>query len=228
MKNEPTMFSVIQEYYPDNDEYHTYAININLYKQKEKLFCSAYMYDNVVTDEDNDDFAIPKTRLQAVLNCYNTQLSGLIRRKKKEYTSSNKLVCALERETLPQRTLRNIHVSCDNDVHDKCNMYENDIIEKYTFERNTLSDKDTYYCQSILPFCVDCLVNNIVPNRKSAEYIKCYKYNCNIMELNIVELKPYFIVDNIRFKINKERKKTDVCIKSTTPYEFKKIFQDMF
>ena len=38
MKNKPSIFSVIQEYYPTNDEYHTYAININLYKQKEKYY----------------------------------------------------------------------------------------------------------------------------------------------------------------------------------------------
>ena len=92
----------MQEYYPDNDEYHIYAIKIKIYKQKEKVLCSAYIYDGVVTDEDDHDFDVPKTRLQTVLDCYNTQLSGIIRHKRKEYTSSNKVVHILERETLPQ------------------------------------------------------------------------------------------------------------------------------
>ena len=69
-------------------------------------------------------------------------------------------------------------------------MCKNDIIEKYAFERNTLSDKNTYWCQSILPFCVDCLLNKIVPNGKPTEYIKCHKCNCNIMELDIIEFNP--------------------------------------
>ena len=42
------------------------------------------MYDGGVTNEDDDDFAVPKTRLKDVLNCYNIQLSGVIRHKRKE------------------------------------------------------------------------------------------------------------------------------------------------
>ena len=60
------------------------------------------MYDGGVTNEDDDDFAVPKTRLKDVLNCYNTQLSGVMRHKRKEYFSSNKLIHALEREQSPQ------------------------------------------------------------------------------------------------------------------------------
>ena len=43
-------------------------------KQKEKIFYSAYMYDGVVTDEDNHNFEI---------NCYNTQLLGSIQTKRR-------------------------------------------------------------------------------------------------------------------------------------------------
>ena len=62
MKHKPTIISVIQEFYPDNIEYHTYVMKINLYsigsKQKEKVFCSAYIYDGVVSDEDNHNFDV--------------------------------------------------------------------------------------------------------------------------------------------------------------------------
>ena len=156
------------------------------------------MYNDVVTYEDDDDFAVPKTRLKNVLNCYNTQLSALIWHKRKQYPSSNKLTHELERENLPQNssdidrnscgaiaclmilkkstptkrdfisklkpencrkefffqlnillsrywnpffvtnrfdknkyfhTLWNIHFSCENNVHDKCDMCNNHIIE---------------------------------------------------------------------------------------------------
>ena len=86
MKNEQAFFSVRQEYYPAKDEFHTYAIKINVYKPKEKVLCFAYMYDAVVIDEDDNDFDVPDTRLKVVLTCYNTQLSGLIRHKRKQYS----------------------------------------------------------------------------------------------------------------------------------------------
>ena len=41
-------------------------MKINIYskdpkkKQKEKLFCSAYMCDGVVSDEDDNNFDVPK------------------------------------------------------------------------------------------------------------------------------------------------------------------------
>ena len=48
-------------------------------------------------------------------------------------------------------------------------MCDDEIIERYAFERNNLSDKDTCCCQSILPFCVNCLVEAVVPQRKASE-----------------------------------------------------------
>ena len=60
------------------------------------------MYDDVVIDKDDNDFYVPETRLKAVLTCYNTQLSGHIRHKRKQYSSSNKLIHVLEEEKLPQ------------------------------------------------------------------------------------------------------------------------------
>ena len=74
----PKTFSVIQKYYPDNNEHHLYAIIINIYskepkkQQKEKLFFSTNMYDGVVIDEGNHDFDVPKYRLKMIINCYNT------------------------------------------------------------------------------------------------------------------------------------------------------------
>ena len=61
------------------------------------------MYNSVVTDEDNHDFIVLKTRSQKILNCFNTQLLGCIRIKRRSYpTSQIKLLHALERDRSPQ------------------------------------------------------------------------------------------------------------------------------
>ena len=68
-------------------------------------------------------------------------------------------------------------------------MCKNDIIKKNAFERNTLSNKDTCCCQSILPFCVNYLVNKIVPwvykkfRFNILEYLY-WKYLIDTCELN--------------------------------------------
>ena len=57
------------------------------------------------------------------------------------------------------QSLRNSHLSCDVNVHDKCNFCKDDIKNEYAFERNSLTDEDTCCCQSIFPFCVKWLKN---------------------------------------------------------------------
>ena len=56
------------------------------------------MYDGVGTDKDNHEFDVPKDRLEMILNCYNTQLLGVVRTKRKSYSSLNynKLLHALK------------------------------------------------------------------------------------------------------------------------------------
>ena len=41
-------------------------------KEKEKVFCSTYVYDGVVKNEDANGFDVPKYRLKMILNCYDT------------------------------------------------------------------------------------------------------------------------------------------------------------
>ena len=44
------------------------------------------MYNSVVTDKDSCDFVVPKTRLEKILNCFNTQFStGFNRTLRKQY-----------------------------------------------------------------------------------------------------------------------------------------------
>ena len=83
-------------------------MKIDVYKPKGKVLCSAYMYDGVVTDGNENDFEYPEVRLKSVLTCYNTQLSGLIRNKRREYISSNKLIHALDEEKSSQRSFEGI------------------------------------------------------------------------------------------------------------------------
>ena len=64
------------------------------------------------------------------------------------------------------QSLRNIHFSCDVNVHDKCNFCKSDIIDEYTFERNPLIDEDICCYQSILLFCIKCLKNKLKPSKK--------------------------------------------------------------
>jgi len=116
------------------------------------------------------------------------------------------------------QTLRYIHFSCEVNVNDKCNSCKNDIIDEYAFERNPLADKDTCFCQTILPFCVTCL-------RKNTAYMKCCKCNSNIMELDIVTFNPYSIKSKFQFKTRKDLNNTD---QSTIPYTFEGIFNGMF
>ena len=87
--------------------------------------------------------------------------------------------------------LRNIHFSCEANVHDKCNLCKNDIIDEYAFKRNSLADEDTCCYQSIIPFCVEYLNTKVISNRMKTAYMKCCKCNSNIMKLDIVTFKPY-------------------------------------
>ena len=64
------------------------------------------------------------------------------------------------------QSLWNIHFSCEANVHDKYNFCKNNTIDAYTFEKNPLLDEDTCCCQSILPFSVKCLKNEVIPNKK--------------------------------------------------------------
>ena len=62
------------------------------------------MYDGVGTDKDNHEFDVPKDRLEMILNCYNTPLLGVVRTKRKLYSSLHysKLLHVLYIYRLPQ------------------------------------------------------------------------------------------------------------------------------
>ena len=58
-----------------------------------------HMYNSVVTDKDSCDFVVPKTRLEKILNCFNTRIStGSNRTIRKQYLNYyNKLLYAVEK-----------------------------------------------------------------------------------------------------------------------------------